>query len=258
VLGGAGAFFGTLQAHHEHLRRRVLRAVEERAPEQRRVPVSVVIPALEEEKYLPSCLKSLLNGTAVPDETIVVDSGSGDRTVEVARSFGCRVLYSPRGEFLWGRSGSEDERHVWTTGVAEARNRGGREARNGTILFTDADTVFEWHAVERLLDVLARRDAAVTHPLIVLTDGPLHVAWWWHTQILALNLRVASRTQMVRREDFLRAGGFRYMFNEDNDFAKRVAGLRPGGMQFVMDAVIGTSARRMSFFGWTWREHTPR
>jgi hypothetical protein len=61
---------------------------------------------------------------------------------------------------------------------------------------------------------------------------------------------------MVRREDFLVAGGFRYMYREDADFAKRVARLRPGGMQFVMDAVIGTPARRSLF--WDWREHTPR
>ncbi|TDA32072.1 MAG: hypothetical protein DSO04_02890 [Hadesarchaea archaeon] len=256
ILAGAGAFFGTLQAHHEYLRRRVLRAVEERAPEQRRIPVSVVIPALEEEKYLPGCLRSLLNGTVVPDEIIVVDSGSRDGTVEIAESFGCRVLYSPKGEFLWGREGSEDEPHIWTTGVAEARNRGGAEARNDVLLFTDADTIFEWHAVERLYQVLMR-GAAVTHPMQVLADRP-ELGWWWHVQNLGMDLRVPSRTQMVRREDFLRVGGFRYIFHEDNDFARRVAGLRRGGMRFVPDAVIGTSGRRITFFGWSWERHTQR
>jgi glycosyltransferase involved in cell wall biosynthesis len=234
----------------------VLRAVEERAPQQRRVPVSVVIPALEEEKYLPNCLKSLLNGTAVPDEIIVVDSGSRDRTVEIARSFGCRVLYSPRGEFLWGRKGSEEEKYIWTTGVAEARNRGGFAAMNEVLLFADADTVFEWHAVERLYLTLLE-NAAVTHPMQVLIDRP-ELGWWWHVYNLGFVPKLPSRVQMVRREDFLRVGGFRYMFHEDNDFAKRVSPLRPKGMVFVPEAVIGTSARRICFFLWNWREHTPR
>lgn len=50
--------------------------------------VSVVILTLNEEINLPNCLASL----SWSDDIVVVDSGSTDRTVEIAESFGCRVV----------------------------------------------------------------------------------------------------------------------------------------------------------------------
>lgn len=56
--------------------------------------VSVVIPAYNEERNLPKCLNSLL-AQSYPNnliEIIVVDDNSTDRTVEIARQFGARIL----------------------------------------------------------------------------------------------------------------------------------------------------------------------
>lgn len=53
-----------------------------------KVPVSVLIPAKNEEANLPACLTSL--GRA--DEIFVVDSQSSDRSVEIATSFGAQVV----------------------------------------------------------------------------------------------------------------------------------------------------------------------
>lgn len=48
--------------------------------------VSVIVPTWNEEKYLPRCLRSLVNqGRDVPFEVIVVDGGSTDKTVEIAK-----------------------------------------------------------------------------------------------------------------------------------------------------------------------------
>jgi len=52
------------------------------------MPVSVAIIAQDEENRLPRCLDSL----SFADEVLVVDSGSRDKTVDIAKSFGCRVL----------------------------------------------------------------------------------------------------------------------------------------------------------------------
>lgn len=49
--------------------------------------LSAAVITKNEEGLLPSCLQSL----AFADETVVVDSGSSDKTVEIARGFGCRV-----------------------------------------------------------------------------------------------------------------------------------------------------------------------
>lgn len=53
-----------------------------------KVPVSVLIPAKDEEDNLPACLESLSRA----DEIFLVDSQSGDRSVEIAQAYGARVV----------------------------------------------------------------------------------------------------------------------------------------------------------------------
>lgn len=55
------------------------------------VPLSVCIITYNEEQNLPRCLASV----AFADEIVVVDSHSTDRTVEIARQAGCRVVVQP-------------------------------------------------------------------------------------------------------------------------------------------------------------------
>ncbi len=57
-------------------------------PEASRLPISVIVPVLNEEANLPDCLASV----RFADEVFVVDSGSTDRTVEVAESHGAKVV----------------------------------------------------------------------------------------------------------------------------------------------------------------------
>ncbi|MCX7913980.1 MAG: glycosyltransferase family 2 protein [Thermodesulfovibrionales bacterium] len=53
-----------------------------------KIKISVAIITKDEEKRLPACLESV----SFADEIVVVDSGSIDRTVDIARSFGCKVF----------------------------------------------------------------------------------------------------------------------------------------------------------------------
>ena len=62
-----------------------------------RLPVTVVIPVLNEELNLPSCLNAL--GDAF-EKVLVVDSGSTDRTTEIASAAGAEVL-----QFMWNEIG---------------------------------------------------------------------------------------------------------------------------------------------------------
>jgi glycosyltransferase involved in cell wall biosynthesis len=57
-----------------------------------RVPLSVVVLTLNEEANLPACLESL---AGLDCELVVVDSGSTDRTVELARAAGATVVEHP-------------------------------------------------------------------------------------------------------------------------------------------------------------------
>ena len=54
----------------------------------RKIPVSVLIPAKNEEQNLPACLESV----ACADEIFVVDSQSSDRSVEIAEKYGAQVV----------------------------------------------------------------------------------------------------------------------------------------------------------------------
>lgn len=55
---------------------------------QQKIPVSVLIPAKNEEANLPACLESV----AIASEIFVVDSQSSDRSVEIAEKFGAKVV----------------------------------------------------------------------------------------------------------------------------------------------------------------------
>src|SRR5205807_20814 len=58
--------------------------------------VSVIIPALNEEEPISDVVRECL-ATKIPNEIIVVDNGSTDRTAERAREAGARVVTAPRG-----------------------------------------------------------------------------------------------------------------------------------------------------------------
>jgi peptidoglycan/xylan/chitin deacetylase (PgdA/CDA1 family)/glycosyltransferase involved in cell wall biosynthesis len=85
--------------------------------------VSVVIPAHNEENYLPLCLASMKKQDYAGDyEIIVVDNASTDNTAQIARDWGAKVVYESR------RS------------PACARQKGAEIATGKIIAFIDADT----------------------------------------------------------------------------------------------------------------------
>ncbi len=91
------------------------------------VSVSLCMITRDEEKKLPKCLDSVKD---LVSEIIIVDTGSRDRTIEIARSYGARVL-----------------RFEWKGDFATMRNLALKEARHPWILHLDADEALE--AVDR-------------------------------------------------------------------------------------------------------------
>ena len=84
------------------------------------IPISVVIPVKNEEKNLPQCLKLLREFS----EIIVVDSGSTDKTKDIAKEWGARVV-----NFDW--NGKFPKKRNWVL-----RNE---TLKNEWVLFLDAD-----------------------------------------------------------------------------------------------------------------------
>lgn len=78
----------------------------------RTFPVSVVILTLNEESHLPACLASLVG----VDDIVVLDSGSTDRTEEIALAAGARVVTNPFFDFATQRNFAHKAisfRHPW-------------------------------------------------------------------------------------------------------------------------------------------------
>lgn len=67
--------------------------------------VSIIIRTLNEERYLPELLKGIAEQVSeLSHEVVLIDSGSTDQTLDIARHFGCRILHISRAEFSFGRS----------------------------------------------------------------------------------------------------------------------------------------------------------
>ena len=93
------------------------------------MPVSACLIIRDEERYLPSCLSQL---TAFADEIVIVDTGSTDRSLEIANSYGARVFHSP-----------------WENDFAAARNLGLTQAHGDWILYIDADELLQAQPVQQ-------------------------------------------------------------------------------------------------------------
>ncbi len=67
--------------------------------------VSIIIRTYNEERYLPELLSAIKRQQVDFDfETIIVDSGSTDSTLDIAHQFDCQILHIPKREFTFGRS----------------------------------------------------------------------------------------------------------------------------------------------------------
>lgn len=108
---------------------------------------SVVIPALNEELHVGSLLSDVAAQSREPDEVIVVDAGSADGTVAVARRY-------PFAKVISGRPP-----------VACGRNLGGYEAKGEVLFFLDADVRLPQDFFEEFLEDFERRDLDVACPL---------------------------------------------------------------------------------------------
>ena len=67
--------------------------------------VSIVIRTYNEQLHLPELLEAISRQDVDFDfETVIVDSGSTDNTLDIAKTFGCRITHIPKREFTFGRS----------------------------------------------------------------------------------------------------------------------------------------------------------
>ena len=116
----------------------------------RPVTLSVCMIVKNEELLLGRCLASV---RALADEIILVDTGSTDRTVEIAQEYGCRVF-----------------RHPWQGDFSAARNESLRRAQGDWIIVIDADEELPSDQIEKVRAAIARPDAGIISFLVYNTS----------------------------------------------------------------------------------------
>ncbi|MFW6120331.1 MAG: glycosyltransferase [Petrotogales bacterium] len=116
--------------------------------------VSIVIPTKNNADILERCLKSIQNLDYPQDqlEVIIVDGNSTDGTVEIAKKYGCRVIFEDKGT------------------ISYARDIGVRNANGRFIAFTDADCAVGRNWIKELIKHFDGDVAAVGGPNITPKD----------------------------------------------------------------------------------------
>ncbi len=165
--------------------------------------ISIVVPARNEENYLARCLQSLKDQTYTGDyEILLINNGSTDKTAEIARSFGIKVIDANK------------EKSVFY-----ARQVGAEAATGDIIIQADGDTLYPRHWLEKIAKKFE------THPEAVALSGRFKYREKFTWAFVELNVRnwlnnisgalfgrpflVCGATFAFRRQVFNAVGGYK-------------------------------------------------
>jgi glycosyltransferase involved in cell wall biosynthesis len=209
------------------------------------VDYSIVIPAFNEEAFLPATLTAVCTAMAAlpgaSGELIVVDNNSTDRTAAVARSYGATVVFEPVNQ------------------ISRARNCGAAAAVGRYLLFVDADTVVGVELLRAALAALESGKVCGGGARVGTSEQTHFVArlflWLWNA--LAPRLGYAAGAFVYcRREGWEQTGGFSHDLyaSEEIAFSRMLRRWgRERGMAFkVLPQQMDTSMRKARWYG-PWR-----
>ena len=197
-------------------------------------PVSFIIPAHNEEKYIGKTIEAIHSAIEESDilaEIIVVNDDSSDATVQIAGDLGARTI------------------DVSLRNIGAVRNAGARIASNDWIVFVDADTIVPAKTLIQSLNCLARGDAGGGSRVEI--DQPEGLSWLKRIMYLGVILGwqivggwAAGCYMFCQKELFDSFGGFdeEYFAGEELFFSRQLK--QRGRFKLVPHPVI-TSARKL-------------
>ncbi|HEU4884156.1 MAG TPA: TIGR04283 family arsenosugar biosynthesis glycosyltransferase [Longimicrobium sp.] len=188
--------------------------------------ISIIIPALNEAVGIADALRPLQPLRARGHEVMVVDGGSADATMEIARPLADRVLASPPGR-------------------ARQQNAGAEAATGDVLLFLHADTLLPSDADRLVLDGLMRSGRGWGRFDVRLSGRRAAlrmVERMMNLRSRATGIATGDQAIFVRAEWFRRAGGFPQIPLME-DVALSTA-LRRLGRPLCLRGPVLTSSRR--------------
>jgi len=192
--------------------------------------LSIIIPTLNEEKYLPLLLKAIkkqnFNGSF---EVIIADAGSKDKTLEIAKNFGCKIT----------KGGLP----------AKGRNEGAKIAKGDIFLFLDADNIYlPDNFLENLLEEFERRKLGVAS-FTIYPEGNMfdrlafRISYFW-INLTQNFLPHAFNSILVKRKIHEIIEGFDEEIKMAEDHAYARAASKFAKFGFIKTEPVLTSCRR--------------
>lgn len=189
--------------------------------------LSIIIPTLNEADGIASTIASLRE--AQLSDIMIVDGGSTDDTVEIARDLGCEVLENVSG----GRAGQ--------------MNRGAEKCEGGVFLFLHGDTTLPRRAADRLREIAEHSPQIAGGGFVRYFDSPSLflklTCWLAGIRSRCFGVFLGDQGIFVRREIFEKLGGFdeSLPYGEDLDFSMQ---MRAIGKTATISPPVLSSARR--------------
>ena len=122
--------------------------------------VSIIIPVYNAEKYLEATLRSAIAQTWEHKEIILVDDGSADNSLMIAKSYECSFIK------VYNQPNS---------GASAARNKGLSEAKGDFIQFLDADDLLSADKISRQLSLISdQKDILAICPVVHFNNDQEH------------------------------------------------------------------------------------
>jgi rSAM/selenodomain-associated transferase 2 len=191
--------------------------------------LSIVVPVLNEARYLPLLL-ARLRGFGEQVETLVVDGGSSDGSQDLVRADGRAILLAA------------------ARGRASQMNAGAAQAKAPLLFFMHGDTLPPLEAPELITQALTDSGVlAGSFRLAFDRDSILLRFYAWCSSANNLFTTYGDQGLFLRRSDFEALGGFPDLpFLEDIELQRR---LRRQGKVVKLDSALRTSARRFERYG---------
>ncbi len=159
-----------------------------------RLSICAALIARNEERFIGGCLESV---RGLVDDIVVVDTGSEDRTRQVATQYGARVFDVP-----------------WADDFAAARNAALARARGDWILYIDADERVRSHNERKLCQLLSEKSRIA---YFVQFHSKLGMTAYWEMRIFRNHPRIRFHGAMhesiwpgIRRYQLWRGGSIGY------------------------------------------------